>query len=29
LAELRGEDFDIVAQTTSRNWADLLLPALR
>ena len=29
LAELRGEEFDIVAQTTSQNWADLLLPALR
>ena len=29
LAELRGEEFDIVAQTTSRNWLNLLRPALR
>jgi TatD DNase family protein len=29
LAELRGEEFDIVAQTTSQNWLDLLHPALR
>jgi TatD DNase family protein len=28
LAELRGEEFDIVAQTTSRNWVNLLRPAL-
>ena len=29
LAELRGEEFDIVAQTTSQNWLNLLRPALR
>jgi len=28
LAELRGEAFDIVAQTTSQNWVNLLRPAL-
>jgi TatD DNase family protein len=28
VAELRGEEFDIVAQTTSRNWRKLFLPAL-
>jgi TatD DNase family protein len=28
LAELRGEEFGIVAQTTSQNWLDLLRPAL-
>ena len=28
LAELRGAEFDTVAQTTSRNWLDLLRPSL-
>ena len=28
LAELRGESVDLVAQTTSRNWVDLLRPAI-
>jgi TatD DNase family protein len=28
LAELRGEEFDTVAQTTSRNWVNLLRPSL-
>ncbi len=28
LAGLRGEEFDTVVQTTSRNWANLLRPAL-